>query len=99
MDRAHLVHLIEETVDGYRLAMRGPAEPVGSDTRLFGPNGVLDSLGLVSVLVEIEQKIADSGMGPVSLMDDRAMSQKSSPFRTVSSLAEYLERQLAPTRQ
>jgi hypothetical protein len=98
VERADLVRLIAETVDGYRLAMRGSTEPVGSGTRLFGPSGVLDSLGLVSVLVEIEQRIADSGMGPVSLMDDRAMSQKSSPFATVDSLADYLERQLATPR-
>jgi acyl carrier protein len=91
-----LVHLIAETVDGYRLAMSGASEPVGPSTRLFGPSGVLDSLGLVSVLVEVEQRIADAGEGPVSVMDDRAMSQKHSPFATVDSLADYLAAQLAP---
>lgn len=94
MDRNALVSLIAETVDGYRVSMLGPGEAIDAKTRLFGRAGVLDSLGLVSVLVEIEQRIADLGHGPVSLMDDRAMSEASSPFRTVESLADYLARQL-----
>lgn len=97
MDKSALVDLIVQSVDGYRLAMRGEGGPITPETRLFGPDGALDSLGLVSVLVEIEQKIADLGAGPVSLMDDRAMSQTSSPFRTVDSLADYLGQQLART--
>ncbi len=97
MDETALVSLIVETVEGYRLAMREGTASVNRETRLFGPAGVLDSLGLVSVLVEIEQRVADLGVGPVSLMDDRAMSQTSSPFRTVESLAAYLLQQLPAT--
>jgi hypothetical protein len=74
--------------------MLAPGESLGPETCLFGPSGLLDSLGLVSVLVELEQKVADACGRPVSLMDDRAMSETSSPFRTVNSLADYLGRQL-----
>lgn len=95
MDRNAVVRLITETVDGYRLAIHGPGAPIDANARLFGPAGVLDSLGLVSVLVEIEQRIADSGSGKVSLMDDRAMSRSHSPFATVGSLADYLLERLA----
>jgi acyl carrier protein len=97
MDRSAIVNLIVETVDGYRLTMLGPGETVGPQTCLFGPSGLLDSLGLVSVLVELEQKVSDVCGQPISLMDDRAMSEMSSPFRTVDSLADYLGRQLART--
>jgi len=94
MEKKALVDLIVDTVDGYRLSMQGPGEVVGGDTPLFGPSGVLDSLGLVSVLVELEQRISEVSGRTVTLMDDRAMSQTSSPFRTVDSLADYLGRQL-----
>ncbi len=95
MDKNAVVDLIIRTVDDYRLTMQGSSEAIGPETHLYGPAGVLDSLGLVSVLVEIEQKIADRGAGPVSLMNDAAVSRASSPFRTVDSLAEYLMPQLA----
>ena len=95
MNDGAIVDLIVETVDGYRVATGSEGGPLRRDTALFGPSGALDSLGLVSVLVEIEQKVADRLGRTVSLMDDRAMSQASSPFRTVGSLADYLGAQLS----
>ena len=95
MNDAAIVDLIAETVEGYRVSTGSEGAPVLRDTALFGPAGALDSLGLVSVLVEIEQKVADRLGKTVSLMDDRAMSQASSPFRTVASLADYLRAQLS----
>jgi acyl carrier protein len=94
MDKNQIVEIIVETIDGYRLSADGQAAPTAADTRLFGPEGVLDSLGLVSVLVELEQEIADRAGSTISLMDDRAMSESASPFRTVQSLADYIARQM-----
>ena len=59
------------------------------DTRLFGREGILDSLGLVSLVVAVEQAIEDQLGVTISLADERAMSQKNSPYRTIGSLAEY----------
>lgn len=94
MDRQTLVDLIAESVRGYRVAMLGAESSVGPETRLFGGGGVLDSLGLVSVVVELEQKLSDLQGRDVSLMNDRAVSQTNSPFRTVESLADYVWREL-----
>jgi acyl carrier protein len=62
---------------------------LGPDTPLLGREGVVDSLGLVSVVVAVEQALADELGIAVSLADDRAFSRKSSPFRTVRTLAGY----------
>jgi acyl carrier protein len=62
---------------------------VNEATRLFG--GALDSVGLVSLIVELEQQIADRDEGSITIADDRAMSQKRSPFRTIGSLADYVQ--------
>ena len=60
-------------------------------TPLFGPAAKLDSLGLVSLIVNLEQNLATTfGVG-VTLADEKAMSQRTSPFRTVGTLAEYVE--------
>jgi D-alanine--poly(phosphoribitol) ligase subunit 2 len=61
-----------------------------NETRLYGRQGVLDSLGLVSLLAAIEQAMEEQYDLQVTLADERAFSQARSPFRTVASLAEYI---------
>ncbi|MCI0400487.1 MAG: acyl carrier protein [Gammaproteobacteria bacterium] len=65
-----------------------PAD-LSSDTPLFGREGILESLGLVSLVVSVEQAIEDEFGVSISLADDRALAQTKSPYRTVASLAEY----------
>ena len=60
-------------------------------TVLFGKDGKLDSLGLVNLLVTIEQNIEDVFDVSITIADERAMSQKRSPFRTIGTLADYID--------
>jgi acyl carrier protein len=62
---------------------------LGADTRLFGRDGLLDSMGLVTLVVAVEQAVEEEYGISVSLADDRALSQRNSPYRTVGALAEY----------
>jgi len=62
-----------------------------NNTVLFGKLGKLDSLGLVNLIVMIEQNIEDEFDIAVTLADEKSMSQKHSPFRTVGHLADYIE--------
>jgi acyl carrier protein len=59
-------------------------------TTLFGQHGLLDSLSLVSLVVTVEQVVEDQYGVLVSLTDDKAMSQKNSPYRTIGSLTDYI---------
>ena len=59
------------------------------DTRLFGAN--LDSMGIVFVVTELAERIADELDVMLTLADERAMSQKTSPFRSVKTLAKYAD--------
>ncbi len=95
MDQNALVDLIAKTVRDYCVSMRGADGPIGPDTALFGPDGALDSIGLVSIVVELEQTLSDREGQEISLMNDRALSRTRSPFRTVRSLAEYALEQLS----
>ena len=63
----------------------------GLDTVLYGNGGKLDSLDLINLIVAVEQNIEDEFDVPVTLADERAMTQEHSPFRTVESLLDYLE--------
>ena len=65
-------------------------DDLNNDTPLFGGESNIDSLGLVSLLVDIEQKIEDEMNENITIADAAAMSQKNSPFRTVKSLTEFI---------
>lgn len=60
------------------------------DTVLFGLNAELDSLSLVSLVVEVESAI-NSRLGlDISLADERAMSRPVLPFSNVQTLKDYI---------
>jgi len=59
--------------------------------RLFGEGGVMDSIGIVMLITEIEERVEDDLGYSITLTDDRAMSQKTSPFRSVKTLVSYIE--------
>jgi acyl carrier protein len=61
-----------------------------ADAQIFGTGSSLDSMGLVNLITLIEQRIEDETGKFVSIADEKAMSMQSSPFRTVSSLKEYI---------
>ncbi len=66
-----------------------------ADTPLFGINGNLDSLGLVQLIAEVESRVSAEMGKTIVIANEKALSQKISPFRTVRSLAAYTEQLLA----
>jgi acyl carrier protein len=66
------------------------AVAISEDTPLIGRAAVLDSMGLVNLIVEVEQRLEEEFDMAVVLADERAMSQRNSPFRSVQSLADYI---------
>ncbi len=60
------------------------------DTVIVGKDAVLDSLGVVSLIVEVEQGLEQKHDVSVTLASDKAMSAKNSPFRTVGVLADHV---------
>jgi acyl carrier protein len=60
------------------------------ETVLVGADAVLDSLGVVQLIVEVEQRVEQRHSISVTLANDKAMSQRNSPFRTVGVLADHV---------
>lgn len=67
----------------------------GPDTPLFGGPDGIDSLTLVHVVTGVERAAERTYRRRVVLSDERAMSRRSSPFRTVGTLAALLEERLS----
>lgn len=69
------------------------AEAIDKNTPLIGSARILDSMGLVNVIVDIETAFLDEDV-EVSLTSESAMSGRISPFRSVGSLCNFIARQL-----
>ena len=67
-------------------------------TRLFGDQADLDSMGLVTLIADLEYDIQKQFGQSVSLVDEKAMSRLTSPFRRVDYLADYLVELLNPPK-
>lgn len=89
MDRKRIEEVIITAFNDY-LETQGIEGEVTSDTILFGSDAELDSMGLVNVVIDIESYFQDQGYD-IALASDRAMSRKSSPFRTVTALADFIQ--------
>jgi acyl carrier protein len=64
------------------------------DTHLLGGQSSLDSIGLVTLIADLEGDIQREFGKTVILADEKAMSLTLSPFRKVSTLVEYIEAKL-----
>lgn len=78
-----VINAVKEIVDDESIA-------ISNETVLLGNDAVVDSMGLVNLIVDIEGLLADEDL-EVSLTSEKAMSQRNSPFRTVESLTNYIK--------
>lgn len=70
--------------------------PLEESTPLLGEGSQLDSLALVQLVVEVEQRLSMDAGVQASLTSEKAMSQRTSPFLTVATLAEYILQEAKP---
>lgn len=65
---------------------------------LWGTDGLLDSMGLVTLITDLEAWINERSDEPVFIIATAGMSKESSPFSTIGSLADYAMKQAAAAR-
>ena len=65
-------------------------ENVTADTPIFGGETGIDSLSLVSLVVEVEGNVNEAFDANVTLADEKAMSSRNSPYRNVASFTEFV---------
>ena len=90
----NIQNLIYEAIDEVNETLD---TPIGKSdcTQLFGSDSQLDSMGLVSLIVTVERLIDDKYNKTITLASEKAFSRSSSPFRTVKTLAVYVEELLS----
>ena len=67
-------------------ALKNPTK----DTKIYGINGNLDSLALVSLIMDLEEALSTQYHIDITLADEKTMSMRNSPFRDVETLAQYI---------
>jgi acyl carrier protein len=60
------------------------------DTKLAAEGGHLDSLGLITLLVEMEESLKNSLDIDCSLVDELTQEHEESPFLTIGTLAKWV---------
>ena len=56
---------------------------------LLGNDAVVDSIGLVNLIVDIESALSEKDI-EITLTSEDAMSRRKSPFRSVETLSDYI---------
>lgn len=91
MNKQQVQNLVIECVNEIGLEDNKPElSRARSSTPLYGPNGTLDSLGLVRLITNIEEKISELLHKDIVIASEKAMSQKNSPFLNVDSLSTFI---------
>lgn len=89
--REDVINVIIKTIEDYNESLEKDNHlPTNLTESIYGPDSKLDSLGLVSFIIGLEQDIEDKFDQSISLADEKAMSQKSNPYKNINSLADYV---------
>jgi acyl carrier protein len=89
MTRTEVLELIIQTIRDVSTAESLP-KTLNESTRIFGGGGTFDSLGLVTLITEVEALVNDRCGTAIVIASEKAMSQQRSPFRSVCTLADYV---------
>ena len=63
---------------------------INLETLLLSEGSAIDSMTIVSIIVDLESELSDTFKKEISLSDDNAMSRKISPYTNVKNLVEYI---------
>jgi len=89
MERCDVIKLIQCALEEVQLDLSSPVPaPVEEATLLLGPQGCVDSLGLLVLVMAVEDQLFVQHGVTLNLVDARALSATESPFRSVGTLAD-----------
>ena len=70
--------------------LQRPAQ-VDDDLPLIGSGAAFDSIAFVALVADIEQRISEQHDLFLTLVDEKAMSMRQSPFRTLGTPLDHIE--------
>ena len=70
------------------------ANRFSDETLLYASNGILNSIELVMLIVDVEQELRSKYKIAIVIASSKAMSQKNSPFHSVNSFTNFIFEEL-----
>lgn len=83
--------IIYEVIDKVNEEFEGVELKKDLETVIMGNESNMDSMDLIEFITLIEDKIEMNSGNYISISNENVMSSKNSPFRTVSTLKEYID--------
>lgn len=85
-----MLELLQGTLDFHVLDEGGDAVRATPELILIGESAAVTSMALVSFIADVESTLQEKHNLTLTLVSERALSRKKSPFRSVDALAEYV---------
>ena len=91
MNTDKIKQTILETIENYlKIEKQLSNFSCNENYKLFGGDGVLDSMDLVQLIVQIESDLFEKYSIEISIANERAMSKRNSPFSKIKYLLEFI---------
>ena len=92
MNDSTLENYVYPVVDEIKQSLPAETEfPQSPSTLLFGTGAVLDSINLVNFILAVEERIELLSGQQIRLVTENALSRSKSPFRTLATIAAYID--------
>jgi len=92
MNKSEIKSIVQKCAEEYMSSQDG-IYTIDDSFQLFGKDSIIDSMGLVNIIIDIESRFLDEDI-EISLTSEKAMSRRNSPFRTISTLAGFIKEQI-----
>jgi len=86
MEKNEATEIVISTVKEY---IDDESIEINETSVLLGNDAVVDSIGLVNLIVDIESALSEKDI-EITLTSEDAMSRRKSPFRSVETLSDYI---------
>jgi acyl carrier protein len=93
MEKEHVKAIVTSKVSDYLKVTKNIDLKLEDSTRLIGGDNYIESIDLVSIILDIEEAFRIQEK-EISLTSEKAMSIKNSPFKTISSLVDFIYDQM-----
>ena len=90
MDHDEALRIVYDAIDVVNQQLPASKRlPKSPDTIIAGAGGALDSLGIVTFVILLEEKLGEAFGTTVQLLDEQMLAEDS-PFQSIGTLTHYI---------
>ena len=90
--RDQIIEIIKEAVEELNEQLEENKKiEYADDLKLMGKGAVLDSMDFVAFVTIIEEMVSDKFDKDIHIVSDKAFSRENSPFKSMETLAKFVE--------